>query len=417
MGGEFIPQLDEGDFVIQPVLKTGTSLSKTIETTTKIEKIILKNFPEVKQVVSRIGAAEVPTDPMSMEESDIIVKLKPKSEWVSADSKDELADKIKEALEKQIPNMEIEFTQPIEMRFNELISGSRSDVAIKIFGEDLDILAKKAHEVEKAIRNVEGASDIIIEKTEGLPQMFVQYDRSKIARYGLNIADLNEMIALGFAGKVVGNVFEGEKRFDMVIRLDQTNRTDIEDLRNLYVATPNGEQIPLRELANIQYTEGPAKISRDNTNRRIVVGINVRNRDLQSVVDDVKKIIEAKVDLPPGYRVTYGGQFENLESAKARLMIAVPIALFLIFILLHFAFGSIKEAMMVYTAIPLSAVGGILFLWIRDLPFSISAGVGFIALFGIAVLNGIVLIEHFKELKHSGMKNIDRKSTRLNSSH
>jgi len=407
MGGEFIPQLDEGDFVIQPVLKTGTSLSKTIETTTKIEKIILKNFPEVKQVVSRIGAAEVPTDPMSMEESDIIVKLKPKSEWVSAHSKDELADKIKEALEKQIPNMEIEFTQPIEMRFNELISGSRSDVAIKIFGEDLDILAKKAHEVEKAIRNVEGASDIIIEKTEGLPQMFVQYDRSKIARYGLNIADLNEMIALGFAGKVVGNVFEGEKRFDMVIRLDQTNRTDIEDLRNLYVATPNGEQIPLRELANIQYTEGPAKISRDNTNRRIVVGINVRNRDLQSVVDDVKKIIEAKVDLPPGYRVTYGGQFENLESAKARLMIAVPIALFLIFILLHFAFGSIKEAMMVYTAIPLSAVGGILFLWIRDLPFSISAGVGFIALFGIAVLNGIVLIEHFKELKHSGMKNMN----------
>ena len=407
MGGEFIPQLDEGDFVIQPVLKTGTSLSKTIETTTKIERIILKNFPEVKQVVSRIGAAEVPTDPMSMEESDIIVKLKPKSEWVSADSKDELADKIKEALEKQIPNMEIEFTQPIEMRFNELISGSRSDVAIKIFGEDLDILAKKAHEVEKAIRNVEGASDIIIEKTEGLPQMFVQYDRSKIARYGLNISDLNEMIALGFAGKVVGNVFEGEKRFDMVIRLDQTNRTDIEDLRNLYVATPNGEQIPLRELANIEYTEGPAKISRDNTNRRIVVGINVRNRDLQSVVDDVKKIIEAKVDLPPGYRVTYGGQFENLESAKARLMIAVPIALFLIFILLHFAFGSIKEAMMVYTAIPLSAVGGILFLWIRDLPFSISAGVGFIALFGIAVLNGIVLIEHFKELKHSGMKNMN----------
>jgi cobalt-zinc-cadmium resistance protein CzcA len=407
MGGEFIPTLDEGDFVIQPVLKTGTSLSKTIETTTKIEQIILKNFPEVTQVVSRIGAAEVPTDPMSMEESDIIVKLKPKSEWVSADTKDELADKIKAALEEKIPNMEIEFTQPIEMRFNELISGSRSDVAIKIFGEDLDILAKKAHEIEKAIKNVEGASDIIIEKTEGLPQMFVQYDRSKIARYGLNIADLNEMIALGFAGKIVGNVFEGEKRFDMVIRLDKTNRTDIEDLRNLYVSTPNGEQIPLRELASIEYTEGPAKISRDNTNRRIIVGINVRNRDLQSVVDDVKKIIDTEIKLPSGYRVTYGGQFENLQSAKARLLIAVPIALFLIFILLHFAFGSIKEALMVYSAIPLSAVGGVLFLWIRDLPFSISAGVGFIALFGIAVLNGIVLIEHFKELKHSGMKDMN----------
>lgn len=407
MGGEFIPTLDEGDFVIQPVLKTGTSLSKTIETTTKIEKIVLDNFPEVSQVVSRIGAAEVPTDPMSMEESDIIVKLKPKSEWVSATSKDELADKIKAAIEQKIPNMEIEFTQPIEMRFNELISGSRSDVAVKLIGEDLEELAKKAVEIEEAIKNVAGASDIIIEKTEGLPQMFVQYDRSKIARYGLNISDLNEVIALGFAGKTVGNVFEGEKRFDMVIRLNKNNRQDIEDLRNLYVATPSGDQIPLRELATIEYSKGPAKISRDNTNRRIVVGINVRNRDLQSVVADVRKNIETKVKLPSGYRVTYGGQFENLESAKARLLIAVPIALFLIFIMLHFAFGSIKEALMVYSAIPLSAVGGILFLWIRDLPFSISAGVGFIALFGIAVLNGIVLIEHFKELKHLGMKDMN----------
>jgi len=407
MGGEFIPTLDEGDFVIQPVLKTGTSLSKTIATTTKIEKIILKNFPEVNQVVSRIGAAEVPTDPMSMEESDVIVKLKPKSEWVSADSKDELADKIKEAIEKQIPNMEIEFTQPIEMRFNELISGTRSDVAVKIFGEDLEVLARKAKEVEKAIKNVEGASDIIIEKTEGLPQMAVSYDRSKIARYGVNISDLNEIIALGFAGKTVGNVFEGEKRFDMVIRLDKTNRKDIEDLRNLYVSTPAGDQIPLSELAQIEYTEGPAKISRDNTRRRIVVGINVRNRDLQSVVDDIQRIVETKVKMPSGYHVTYGGQFENLQSAKARLMIAVPIALILIFILLYFAFGSVKEALLVYSAIPLSAVGGVLFLWIRDLPFSISAGVGFIALFGIAVLNGIVLIEHFKELKHQGMEDMN----------
>ena len=407
MGGEFIPTLDEGDFVIQPVLKTGTSLTKTIATTTKIEKIILKNFPEVDQVVSRIGAAEVPTDPMSMEESDVIVKLKPKSEWVSATTKDELADKIKLALEAQIPNMEIEFTQPIEMRFNELVSGTRSDVAVKIFGENLDVLAQKAHEIEKAIKNVEGASDIIIEKTEGLPQMFVQYDRSKIARYGLNITDLNEMIALSFAGKTVGNVFEGEKRFDMVVRLNEGNRHDIEDLKNLYVSTPNGQQIPLSELATIEYTQGPAKISRDNTNRRIVVGINVRNRDLQSVVTDIQKIVDTKIKLPAGYSVKYGGQFENLQSAKSRLLIAVPIALFLIFILLYFAFGSIKEALMVYSAIPLSAVGGILFLWIRDLPFSISAGVGFIALFGIAVLNGIVLIEHFKELKHHGMKDMD----------
>ena len=407
MGGEFIPTLDEGDFVIQPVLKTGTSLTKTIGITTKIEKIILKNFPEVEQVVSRIGAAEVPTDPMSMEESDIIVKLKPKSQWTSASNKDELADKIKASLENEIPNMEIEFTQPIEMRFNELISGTRSDVAVKIFGEDLNVLAKKAHEIKNAIANVEGASDIIIEKTEGLPQMSVVYDRSKIARYGLNISDLNEMIALGFAGKTVGNVFEGEKRFDMVIRLDQENRHDIDDLRNLYVATATGDQIPLSELASIEYTEGPAKISRENTNRLIAIGINVRNRDLQSVVLDIQKIVDNDIKLPAGYYVKYGGQFENLQSAKARLMLAVPVALFLIFILLYFAFGSVKEALMVYSAIPLSAVGGILFLWIRDLPFSISAGVGFIALFGIAVLNGIVLIEHFKELKHQGMKDID----------
>ncbi|AWM15035.1 CusA/CzcA family heavy metal efflux RND transporter [Flavobacterium sediminis] len=407
MGGEFIPTLDEGDFVIQPVLKTGTSLSKTIETTTKIEQIIRKNFPEVQQVVSRIGAAEVPTDPMSMEESDIIVKLKPKSEWVSAETKDELADKIKIAIQKKIPNLEVEFTQPIEMRFNELVSGTRSDVAVKIFGEDLDILAEKAKEVEKAIQNVEGASDIILEKTEGLPQMAVQYNRSKIAQFGLNIADLNDMISLGFAGKTVGNVFEGEKRFDLVVRLDKTKRQDIEDLRNLFVTTPDNFQIPLRELADISYTEGPAKISRDNTNRRIVVGVNVRNRDLQSVVDDIRKIVDTQIKLPAGYYVTYGGQFENLQSAKARLMVAVPIALFLIFIMLYFAFHSIKEAIMVFSAIPLSAVGGILFLWIRDLPFSISAGIGFIALFGIAVLNGIVLIEHFKELKHRGMDSID----------
>ena len=411
MGGEFVPTLDEGDFVIQPVLKTGTSLGKTIEITTKIEQILIKNFPEVDQVVSRIGAAEVPTDPMSMEESDVIIKLKPKKEWVSAKSKDELADKFKEAL-AIIPGMEVEFTQPIEMRFNELITGVRADVAIKIFGEDLSILATKANEVKELIKNVEGASDIIIEKVEGLPQMSVTYNRSKIARYGLNIADINQLISMGFAGGTVGNVFEGEKRFDLVIRLDENNRKNLASLQNLYVDTPSGTKIPLSELAEIKYTTGPAKISRDDTKRRIVVGINVRNRDLQSVVDDVRQIIESKLKLPVGYNVTYGGQFENLQSAKARLMVAVPIALALIFLLLYFAFGSAKEALLVYSAIPLSAVGGVLLLWLRDLPFSISAGVGFIALFGIAVLNGIVLIEHFKELKEEGMDDIEERIKR-----
>ncbi|OYU84497.1 MAG: CusA/CzcA family heavy metal efflux RND transporter [Flavobacterium sp. BFFFF2] len=399
MGGEFVPTLDEGDFVIQPILKTGTTLSKTIATTTQIEQIILKNFPEVEQVVSRIGAAEVPTDPMSMEESDIIVKLKPKSEWTTTDSKDALADLIKEKVEQKIPNLEIEFTQPIEMRFNELISGTRSDLAIKVFGEDLDILAKKAHEIGNLIKNIPGAADVIIEKTAGLPQMSVTYNRAKIARYGLTIASLNDLLTMTFAGKTAGTVFEGEKRFDLVIRLDAAYRESIVDVENLYVPLANGSQIPLSELATIKYDQGPAKISRDNTHRRIVVGVNVRNRDLQSVVEEVQQKLKSKLKLPTGYFVTYGGQFENLQSAKSRLMIAVPIALILIFILLYFAFQSVREALMVYSAIPLSAVGGIGLLWLRDLPFSISAGVGFIALFGIAVLNGIVLIEHFKELK------------------
>lgn len=407
MGGEFIPQLDEGDFVIQPVLKTGTSLAKTIETTTLIEKTILDKFPEVEQIVSRIGAAEVPTDPMSMEESDIIVKVKPRSEWVSAKSKDELADKIKEELEATIPNMEIEFTQPIEMRFNELISGTRSDVAIKIFGEDLAVLAEKAEQIKRAISNVEGAADIIVEKIDGLPQMTVEYNRTRIAQYGLNISDINDIVALSFAGTTVGNVFEGERRFDLVVRLEENLRNDIEDLKNLYVPLPNGGQIPLRELAKVEYTEGPAKISRDDTKRRVVIGVNVRGRDMENVVKDVSAIINEKINLPSGYYVTYGGQFENMQNALNRLKIAVPVALCLIFILLYFAFGSIRETLLVFTAIPLSAVGGVLLLWMRGMPFSISAGVGFIALFGIAVLNGIVLVEHLKELKHKGMKNVD----------
>lgn len=406
MGGEFVPTLDEGDFVIQPVLKTGTSLSNTVEITTEIEKILLSQFPEVKQVVTRIGAAEVPTDPMSMEESDVIIVLKPRGEWTSASSKDELADKFKEAL-AVIPGMEVEFTQPIEMRFNELITGVRADIAIKIFGDDLEILAKKGSEVGTLIENVAGAADVSVEKVAGLPEMSVQYNRAKIARYGLNIQDLNDMVSMGFAGKTAGSVFEGEKRFDLVVRLDKEKRQDIDNLKNLYIDLPAGGKIPLSELATITYKTGAAKISRDDTRRRIVVGVNVRNRDLQSVVDDVQKLINENVKLPVGYSITYGGQFENLQSAKARLMIAVPIALILIFILLYFAFKSVKEALMIYSAIPLAAVGGVLLLWLRDLPFSISAGVGFIALFGIAVLNGIVLIEHFKELQKEGFESID----------
>ncbi|NAS12926.1 CusA/CzcA family heavy metal efflux RND transporter [Poritiphilus flavus] len=406
MGAEFVPTLDEGDFVIQPVLKTGTSLEKTIATSSQIEKILLDEFPEVEQVVTRIGAAEVPTDPMSMEESDVIITLKPKKDWVSARSKDGLANQFKNALEV-IPGMEVEFTQPIEMRFNELITGVRADIAIKIFGEDLEVLSNKGNEIKSLIDEVEGAADITVEKIVGLPQMNVQYDRNRLARYGMNITDLNAMVAMGFAGRNVGYVYEGEKRFDLVVRLDKAHRQDIDNLKNLYVDTPGYGKVPLRELADISYQTGAAKISRDNTRRRIVVGINVRDRDLQSVVNEIKALINNNIQLPTGYTITYGGQFENLQRAKARLWVAVPIALFLIFVLLYFAFKSVKEALLIYTAIPLAAVGGVLLLWIRSMPFSISAGVGFIALFGIAVLNGIVLIEHFKELRKQSFETME----------
>jgi cobalt-zinc-cadmium resistance protein CzcA len=405
MGGEFVPTLDEGDFVIQPVLKTGTSLSKTIETTTQMENILINSFTEVDQIVCRIGAAEVPTDPMSMEEIDMIIKLKPRKEWVNAKSKEELADKFKSAL-SVIPGIDYEFTQPIEMRFNELITGVRADLAIKIFGDDLDVLNEKALVVKQLIDDVPGAADVIMEKTAGLPQMSVSYKRDKIAMYGLNIEALNKYLVMAFGGELAGNVFEGEKRFDMVIRYQRNSRTDIENIRNLWVDLPNGQQIPLSEVAEIDYASGPAKISHDNTHRRVVVSVNVRNRDLQSVVGDIQNILDRELMLPDGYYIEYGGQFENLMNASNRLKVAVPIALLLIFVFLHFAFGSIREAAMVFSAVPLSVVGGVFLLWIRGMPFSISAGVGFIALFGVAVLNGIVLIEHLKELKSQGVHNM-----------
>lgn len=403
IGGEFVPTLDEGDFVIQPVLKTGTSLTKTVEMTTKMENILIEKFPnEVDQIVCRIGAAEVPTDPMSMEEIDMIIKLNPKKSWTSANSKEELADKFKKEL-SIIPGVEYEFTQPIEMRFNELITGVRSDIAIKIFGEDLEYISQKALEIKNLIADVPGASDIIVEKTDGLPQIKVNYIRSKIAYYGVDINTLNTFLSTAFGGKTAGVVFEGEKRFDLVMRFDEQYRTDIDDIRQLQVPVSTGKMIPLSELADIQYTQGPAMISHDNAHRRVVVSVNVRNRDLQSVIGDIQQKIDKNIKLKAGNYIQYGGQFENLQNATNRLLIAVPIALLLIFVFLHFAFKSFKDAIMIFTAIPLATVGGVFFLWIRGMPFSVSAGIGFIALFGIAVLNGIVLIEHLKELQHQGM--------------
>jgi cobalt-zinc-cadmium resistance protein CzcA len=398
--------LDEGDFVIQPVLKTGKSLDDVIQTTTRIEQLLLDNFPnEVKSVVTRIGAAEVPTDPMSMEETDVIITLHPKENWKRASNKDQLADLMHEKL-AIIPELELEFTQPIEMRFNELITGVRSDIAIKLFGNDLNVLQRKGNEIKALIEHIEGAADVVVEKVTGLPQLSVKFDRTKLAMYGLSILEINDLIAMGFAGKKLGVLFEKEKRFDLVVRLPESNRKNIDDLKNLLIDTKEGnKKIPLHHLASIEQTEGPAKISRDATNRRIVIGVNVRNSDLQTVVDQIQKKLKKDLTIPAGYHITYGGQFENYQRATSRLIWAVPIALLLIFIMLYFAFHSVHEAILIYSAIPFAAVGGVALLWLRDMPFSITAGVGFIALFGVAVLNGIVLIEHYKTFNFKDEKN------------
>ena len=405
LGGEFIPTLEEGDFAVETRVITGSSLSNTIKATTKAEKILLDNFPEVEQVVSKIGSGEIPTDPMPVEAADLMIILKDKSEWVSASNREELANKMAEALEV-IPGVTFGFQQPIQMRFNELMTGVRQDVAIKIYGEDLKQLSKYANQIGKIAANVEGAVDIYIEEVTGVPQIVIDYNRAKLAKYGLDIKSVNKTIQAAFAGASTGLVYEGEKRFDLVVRLEGNQRANLSDVQNLYINGANGQQIPLQQVAKVSIIDGPYQIQRDNTQRRIITAFNVRNRDVESVVQEISKTIETQIDLAPGYSVSYGGQFENLVEANQRLSIAVPMALLLIFILLYFTFGSIKQGLLIFTAIPLSAIGGVLALWLRDLPFSISAGVGFIALFGVAVLNGIVLIAEFNTLKKQGVSNI-----------
>ena len=410
MGGEFIPQLDEGDIAFHAILKPGSSLSETIETTTKIERIVKAKFPEVEKIVSRIGVAEIPTDPMPMDLADIFVILKPKSEWTSVASKDELIDKMKEAVEI-IPGVNYEFTQPIEMRFNELLEGVREDIAIKLYGEDINVLSQKAEEITKIIAGTEGIGDMKAEATTGLPQMTITYDRSKLAQYGVNINTLNQIVQSAFAGGKAGTIFEGEKRFDLVVRLNSNNRSDISDVQNLFINLPSGAQIPLRELAEITYKAGPMQISRDNTNRRTYVGVNVRGRDVKSLVNEIKSKLDAKLELPSGYFIRYGGAFENLERASGRLKTVVPIALLLIFVLIYFALKSLPQTLMIYIAIPMATIGGVVALWLRDMPFSISAGVGFIVLFGVAVLNGLVMVSGLNELKDEGVTNLKDRIT------
>ncbi|WP_413512398.1 CusA/CzcA family heavy metal efflux RND transporter [Myroides odoratus] len=402
MGGEFIPTLDEGDLATHIIISSGSSLSQEIETTTKAEQILMDNFPEVKMVISKIGSAEIPTDPMPMEAADMIIVLKDKKEWTSAKTKAELIDKMEEALE-QIPGVTTEFSQPIQMRFNELMTGVRSDVAIKVFGDDLERLASIGDEINGLIATIPGVSAPKLERVTGLPQISIKYDKDKLALYGLKIADISQIIRAGFAGETTGLVYEGEKRFDLVVRLDQASRSDIDNLKNFFIPLADGQQIPLSQIADIDYEDGPQQISREDGRRRIVLGFNVKERDVKSVVHDIQEQLDRKLKLPEGYYITYGGQFENLVEATNRLLIAVPIALALIFVLLYFTFKSVKQSLLIFTAIPLSAIGGVAALWLRDMPFSISAGVGFIALFGVAVLNGIVLIGQFNQLKEQGM--------------
>ena len=408
MGGEFIPKFDEGGIAFKALLKPGSSLTESIEASKKLQNLI-NEFPEVKTVVSRIGVAAIPTDPMPMDIADSYIILeKDKSKWTSADSKEELIEKIQEKI-SVVPGVNFVFTQPVELRFNELLTGVREDVAIKLYGEDLGVLADKVQEIAAVIRSVPGAADLNVEATSGLPQMTVEYNRAKMAQYGVTVDKLNDYVSAAFAGEAAGVIFEGEKRFDVVIRLAKDFRQDINSLKNLYIDLPNGVQVPLKEVADISYKPGPMQISRDNTSRRISVGVNVRGRDVKSMVEEIQQKLETEVKLPPGYFVTYGGSFENLQRASDRLMIVVPIALFLIFILLYFALSSFSQSVMIYMAVPLAAIGGVFALWIRGMPFSISAGVGFIVLFGVAVLNGLVLINKFNELKESGMTDLKKR--------
>ncbi|WP_276484789.1 CusA/CzcA family heavy metal efflux RND transporter [Paraflavitalea pollutisoli] len=404
LGGEFIPQLREGDYAFHCILPQGTSLSQSIETSMQASRI-LKSFPEVKMVVGKTGSAEVPTDPMPPEATDLMVVLKPEKEWTTTKDYSELAQMMKEKL-SVIPGVFFEANQPIQMRFNELMTGIRQDVAVKIFGENIDTLASLANKVSKVVQSVQGSTAPQVERTTGLPQITIQYDRARIAAYGLNIEDINQTVSTAFAGQAAGVVYENERKFDLVVRLDSTNRSSIDDVSNLFLATPTGLQIPLSQVASVQFKEGPAQISREDGKRRIVVGFNVTGRDVQSVVEEIQQKLEQAKLLPAGYYYTYGGTFENLQKASARLQIAVPIALALIFLLLYFTFGSFKESLLIYTAIPMSAIGGVFALMLRGMPFSISAGVGFIALFGVAVLNGIVLISTFNQLEKEGVTDV-----------
>ena len=397
LGGEFIPSLEEGDFAVEMSMSQGTSLSQMVESCTKAEKLLKKEYPEIKQVVSRIGSAEIPTDPMPVERADIMIALKPKAEWTSARTTPELMEKMEETL-SAIPGLEAEISQPIQMRNNELLTGIKQDVAIKIFGDDLDVLTQQAGKVKKMIEDVPGVSGIFVEEVAGLPQIQVKYNHEKMAAYGVSVDDISEILETTFAGAVAGSLYEGDKKFDIVLRMDPSLR-NVESLEQLSIPLKDGTDIPLSQVADIDYSPAPAQVSHEDGARRIFVGFNVKGRDVQSTVEDIQDILDEKLKLPDGYYYNYGGEFENLQSATNRLMVVIPIALVIILLLLYATVKNVRESLFVFSAIPLAAIGGVWALWLRGMPFSISAGVGFIALFGVAVLNGIVLIGQMNQMQ------------------
>ena len=397
LGGEFIPSLEEGDFAVEMSMSQGTSLSQMVESCTKAEKLLKKEYPEIKQVVSRIGSAEIPTDPMPVERADIMIALKPKAEWISAKTTPELMEKMEETL-SAIPGLEAEISQPIQMRNNELLTGIKQDVAIKIFGDDLDVLTQQAGKVKKMIEDVPGVSGIFVEEVAGLPQIQVKYNHEKMAAYGVSVDDISEILETTFAGAVAGSLYEGDKKFDIVLRMDPSQR-NVESLEQLSIPLKDGTDIPLSQVADIDYSPAPAQVSHEDGARRIYVGFNVKGRDVQSTVEDIQEILDEKLKLPDGYYYNYGGEFENLQSATNRLMVVIPIALVIILLLLYATVKNVRESLFIFSAIPLAAIGGVWALWLRGMPFSISAGVGFIALFGVAVLNGIVLIGQMNQMQ------------------
>lgn len=397
LGGEFIPSLEEGDFAVEMSMAQGTSLSQMVESCTKAEKLLKKEYPEIKQVVSRIGSAEIPTDPMPVERADIMIALKPKAEWTSAKTTPELMEKMEETL-SAIPGLEAEISQPIQMRNNELQTGIKQDVAVKIFGDDLDVLTQQAGKVKKMIEDVPGVSGIFVEEVAGLPQIQVKYNHEKMAAYGVSVDDISEILETTFAGAVAGSLYEGDKKFDIVLRIDPSQR-NVETLEQLSIPLKDGTNIPLSQVADIDYSPAPTQVSHEDGARRIYVGFNVKGRDVQSTVEDIQEILDEKLKLPDGYYYNYGGEFENLQSATNRLMVVIPIALVIILLLLYATVKNVRESLFVFSAIPLAAIGGVWALWLRGMPFSISAGVGFIALFGVAVLNGIVLIGQMNQMQ------------------